>query len=215
MFVRDWMTSNPITIGEETSLGEARWLLKAHRFRRLPVVREGTLVGLVTDRDLREAAPSSVDLSSPEDYRETVEATQVATIMTRDLVTVAPDDTLESAAHAMYERRIGGLPVVEAGRLVGILTETDVFRALVEILGLREPRARIVLDLQECDPPLWKQLRDLEQRGLHIASVVSYRSRKGGPGRAVVSALSSRPLVGPEPVAAATTTTTGVAPRPG
>ncbi|MCI0342507.1 MAG: CBS domain-containing protein [Planctomycetales bacterium] len=210
MFVRDWMTASPVTIGEETTVGEARWLLKAHRFRRLPVLRGGVLVGLVTDRDLREAAPSSVDLSSPEDYRETVEATQVATIMSRDLATVEPDDTLEAAAHAMYERRIGGLPVVEGGRLVGILTETDVFRALVEVLGFREPRARLVLDLQECDPPLWKQLRDLEGRGLQVASVVSYRSRKGGPTRAVVSALPSH---APAAEPAATTPTSGVTPR--
>ncbi|MCI0341048.1 MAG: CBS domain-containing protein [Planctomycetales bacterium] len=187
MFVRDWMTAHPVTIGEETTLGEARWLLKAHRVGRLPVVRGGRLVGMVTERELGEAAPSSVDLTSPDEYREGIESTRVGVLMARDPATVAPGDTIESAAGRMLERRVGELPVVERGRLVGILTETDVCRVLSHILAVQGPRTRMVLQTGNSDPPLWEQLQLLAGHGLRVASVTCYRSRPGGESLAVVT----------------------------
>lgn len=176
MFVRDWMTPDPVTVGHADPVGKARQLLVIHKVRRMPIVKGTHLAGIVTDRDLRLGSDGH---APPDDA-------PVHSVGTPKVVTITPGDTIEHAAAEMVAHRVGGLPVLEKGELVGIITETDVFRALVEMLGFRDGGARLVLTLGAGSPSLATQLQALEARGLALTSVVTYRRRAGGETHAVV-----------------------------
>jgi acetoin utilization protein AcuB len=118
--VRQVMDGRPVVVGPETSCGEGRRLMAEHGFRHLPVLSEGRLVGIVSDRDLRSA--------------EARADTAAARVMTPDPVAVTPDTRVEHAARVMLERRFGALPVTERGALVGIVTSTDLLRAFVRVI---------------------------------------------------------------------------------
>lgn len=188
MFVRDWMTPDPVTVNDSDPIGKCREMLGIHKVRRLPVLRDGQVTGMVTDRDLRTAEASSLTTENAEAAQAEANARHVGLICKEQLMSVQPDDTIEHAAAVMYTQRISGLPVVENDTLIGIITETDIFRAFVEVLGFQEHTSRLVLSLDEGDPPLWQQLKDLEDKGLAPTSVVTYRRRAGGPSQAVVRA---------------------------
>src|SRR5574341_465081 len=131
MNVRDVMTSDPVTIGPGTPLPEARRLMKQRGIRHLPVVDDaGRLLGVLTDRDIRHAAfvPALAEYLGWEVRR--LRAPRVRDVMTWSVVTTHPDATLVQAGLTMFQRRIGSLPVVDNGRLVGIVTERDVLAAL-------------------------------------------------------------------------------------
>ena len=131
--VRDWMTPDPVTIGPKTTVPEAHKLMKEHDFRRLPVVDDhGRLIGIVTLSDLREAGPSSATTLSIFELNYLLAQLTVEKIMTRDVITVSPDATIRDAANLMLKREVGALPVMENGRLVGIITESDIFRVIVQ-----------------------------------------------------------------------------------
>src|SRR3990172_2656306 len=139
MLVKDWMTHDTVTITDETSMMKAIHLMKQNRFRRLPVLHENRLVGIVTDRDLKEASPSKATTLDVHELYYLLAELQVKDIMTRDPVTVKTDDTVEHAAQLMLENTISGLPVVDGqGRLKGILTQSDVFRAFMHITGIQQ-----------------------------------------------------------------------------
>lgn len=188
MFVRDWMTPDPVTVNDSDPIGKCREMLGIHKVRRLPVLRDNRVTGMVTDRDLRAAEASTLGGDGSEAAQTEANARHVGLICREQLMSVQPDDTIEHAAAIMYTRRISGLPVLEDGTLVGIITETDVFRAFVEVLGFHERASRLVLSLDDGEPPLWQQLKDLEDKGLHPTSVVTYRRRAGGAPQAVVRA---------------------------
>jgi acetoin utilization protein AcuB len=129
--VMDWMTSDPITIDPHTTLPEANRLMRDCNVRRLPVVENGKLIGIVTLGDVREASPANATSLSIYELNYQLARLAVESIMARDPFTVSPDTSIEAAARLMLEHRIGGLPVVADGRLVGIITESDIFRMLV------------------------------------------------------------------------------------
>ena len=130
--VRDWMTANPITIAPNTSLGQANRLMKENSIRRLPVVDHGKLVGIVTLGDLREASPSDATSLSIFEIHYLLAKLTVEDIMSKKPVTVAPDATIYGAAQIMLQNKIAGLPVVDQGKVVGIITESDIFRMVVQ-----------------------------------------------------------------------------------
>jgi CBS domain-containing protein len=129
--VRDWMTRDPITVTSGATLPEVHRLMMDHSIRRLPVVDDGKLVGIVTLGDIREAEASDATSLSIFELHHLLARLQVREFMTRDPVTVSPTTRIERAAQVMLERKIGGLPVLERGKLVGIITESDIFRMLV------------------------------------------------------------------------------------
>jgi acetoin utilization protein AcuB len=140
MKVKDVMTKDPIAIDPEAAVGTALDVMRSKHIRHLPVVDDaGTLVGIVTDRDLRHAAlaPALDEYLSVRAHRrarqmsETLENLQVKDVMTWAVVTTGPEAPLTYGALIMFERRVGSLPVLERGRLVGMLTERDVLRALL------------------------------------------------------------------------------------
>ena len=149
MLVREWMTKDPQTVSATTLVMEAMQRLREGGFRRLPVVREQRLVGIVTDRDLKEATPSKATTLSIYELNYLLSKLLVKDVMVASVITVGPDDPIERAALLMEEHRVSGLPVIEDGRLTGILTITDLLRAFVAFLGLREGGVRVTVDLPD------------------------------------------------------------------
>jgi acetoin utilization protein AcuB len=133
VLVAEVMNRRVVTVAPDATVAEARRLLDERRIRHVPVVARGRVVGLVSDRDVRSAA------------RGDPERTRVADIMTRDVLTVSPAARVEEAARLMLAHRIGALPVLERGELVGIVTTTDLLRALVDLLE-RATLDRIAVD---------------------------------------------------------------------
>jgi acetoin utilization protein AcuB len=182
MLVKDWMSKDPITITDDTSMMKAIHLMKQNRFRRLPVLQEGRLVGIVSDRDLKEASPSKATTLDVHELYYLLAELQVKDIMTRDPVTVSPDDTVEHAAQIMLENTISGLPVVtDQGDVVGILTQSDVFRAFMHITGILQGGVQFALRLED-RPGLIKEVVDLlRDRGARFVSLLtSYTSTQEG-----------------------------------
>lgn len=129
--VRDSMTREVITLGPEASATEAWSLCREHRIRHIPVVQDGRLAGMVSDRDLRDVSPSSRDNRDA----ATLQWVRVGDMMTRSPVTISPFDTIDHAAREIYTRKIGCLPVVDGDELVGIVTSSDMMRALMDLVG--------------------------------------------------------------------------------
>ena len=182
MLVKDWMTHDPVTITDETSMMKAIHLMKQNRFRRLPVLHENRLVGIVTDRDLKEASPSKATTLDVHELYYLLAELQVKDIMTRDPVTVKFNDTVEHAAQLMLENTISGLPVLDdQGLLKGILTQSDVFRAFMHITGIQQGGVQFALRLED-KPGLIKEVVDLlRARGARFVSLLtSYTSTREG-----------------------------------
>jgi acetoin utilization protein AcuB len=132
--VRDRMTADVITVGVDDPIKLAWELVQDKKLRRFPVLKGGELVGIITDRDLRNATASSVVLTEKKYHDFLLDTVKVESVMTADPTTVSPDTELKDAAKLILEMKVGGLPVVEDGRLVGIITETDLIETLVELL---------------------------------------------------------------------------------
>ncbi len=171
MFVREWMSTPVIAISSGTSVIAALRVMELNGVRRLPVLSGDALAGIVTREDLHAL------LGHGEGMAREVEA-PVEGAMRSPVVTAMPDDTLERAAEQMLEREISGLPVVESGRLVGMLTESDVFRAFTKVLGLKESGARVVLTIPD-GTDLAEEIRR-RASGLAIRSLAATPRLGGG-----------------------------------
>jgi acetoin utilization protein AcuB len=149
MLVRDWMTPDPHAVPPTTPVLEAMQLLREGGYRRLPVVKDGRLAGIVTDRDLKEATPSKATTLSVYELNYLLSKLTVKDVMRTPVITIGLDEPIEQAALAMEAHRVSGLPVVDRDALVGILTITDLLRALVDVLGLREGGRRVSIEMPD------------------------------------------------------------------
>jgi acetoin utilization protein AcuB len=131
MLVRQWMTKSLITLKPEDTLQHAHDRLQKYRINQMPVVRDGRLVGIVTDRDVRDAYPSRLRHIRAEDVQEFAEVHTVEQVMTREVISVSPEAPLREAASRLRQSRLGALPVVENGKLVGIITRSDLLDAVL------------------------------------------------------------------------------------
>jgi len=131
--VADAMTRDPVTLGPEESLSTGLEVMRRHGIRRIPIVLDGTLVGLLAEGDLKRAQPSTLS-ASQEEFNRIMEGTTVSRIMIEKPVTVAADVPLVEAARTLLETKYGALPVVVSGTVVGILTDTDLHRCFVDLL---------------------------------------------------------------------------------
>jgi len=132
ILIRDWMTPKPITADVHTTLPEAHKLMTQHRVRRLPVMDGDKLVGIVTRGDIRGAEPSEATSLSIHELNYLLSKLTLEKIMHRNPIMVSPDMTIREAARLMLTNKIAGLPVVDGERLVGIITESDIFRLVVK-----------------------------------------------------------------------------------
>jgi len=147
MFVKYWMKTDPITVSTDTLVIDAKKIMKNKKIRRLPVMRAGQIVGIVTLAGLREAQPSQATSLSIHELNYLLAKMTVGEIMTRDVITCSPDITMEKAAILGTKYGVGALPVVEKGKLIGIITESDIYRAFLHMLGAtHKETARITLD---------------------------------------------------------------------
>lgn len=175
------MTPNPITVTEDTSFEDALRTLKDRKIRRLPVVnREGRLVGIVVEKDLLYASPSPATSLSVFEVHYLLARMRIRDVMTKRVITVGEDCPLEEAARIMVDHKIGSLPIMESGRLTGIITETDIFKAFVEILGGRSDGIRLTLDVTDAKGVLACVAGAIADGGGNIISVASFESRDAG-----------------------------------
>ena len=144
MLVRERMSHEPITITPDVPVTDALSLMRERKIRRLPVLdSHSKLVGIVSDQDLLYASPSPVSSLSVWEMHYLLGKLKVEEVMTRKVITVTEDTPLEEAARIMADNKIGGLPVMRDGRLVGIVTETDLFKTFLELLGARQSGVRV------------------------------------------------------------------------
>jgi len=135
MLVEDVMTGTVVTLGPEETLRDAINLLRSKRIRHLPVVDEKKLVGIVTDRDVKRATPSILSGVAEDEYDNALITIKVAQFMTREPTTVSGKSELRAAVEIFIDKKVGALPVVDNGQLVGILTEIDILKVTHKLLG--------------------------------------------------------------------------------
>ncbi len=173
MFVKMWMTENPITIDKDASVSKAQKLMKENGIRRLPVMSEGGLVGIVTTEDLKEASPSDATSLSVYELNYLWDKVKVEDIMTKDPLYVTPETTVEEAALIMHDNKISGLPVMDKDKLVGIITETDIFEIFIEVMGLKERGIRLAFELEHKPGALGEIVSIIKKYNINILSLVS------------------------------------------
>lgn len=157
MLVKDRMTKHPLTISENESLSATHQYMLDQKVRHLPVMNKaGEMVGLVTEEDLGKAGPSSATLLSVWEIHDLLTKVKVRQVMVKDVVTTSEDVPIEEAAHLMYEHKIGCLPVLRAGALVGIITESDVFRTFMELFATRQKGVRVTMTIPDREGELAK-----------------------------------------------------------
>jgi acetoin utilization protein AcuB len=173
MLVKNRMTPDPVAVRPGDTLADALRLTREHRVRHLPVVEDGALVGIVSDRDIRLAMPSPLAVPDPE-RAAFLERTTVGQVMTREVITAGPLDTVEDAAGQLCRHRIGALPVVDAyGKLLGMVTETDILTAFAEVLSAGGPSSRLEVSLPDRPGELARTLHVLgEELRLNVTSLM-------------------------------------------
>jgi acetoin utilization protein AcuB len=167
MFVHNWMSAPAVVIPPVVPAGSALSFMEKRQVRRLPVVEDGRLLGIITRSDLLEAL-------GKDKLKRRGEERSVDEIMTRKPVTVEQEETLERAAELMLQKKISGLPVVDGDRVVGIITESDIFRALCQILGVGEKGARVVMSVKD-DEDLFATVKKRLQ-GLGMRSLATFHN---------------------------------------
>ncbi|NLK96990.1 CBS and ACT domain-containing protein [Defluviitalea saccharophila] len=180
MYVKNRMNTNVITITEDASISKAFKLMMEHGFSQLPVVRDGILVGLVTEKVLTEVSPSKATSLSVYEINYLLSKTKVKDIMLTEVITVDPDMLIEEAAVLLRSNDIGSLPVViENNELVGILTRTDLFDAFIEFLGANDHGTRISLEVKDELGTLADIASIIKQYGINIQHVSNYTVKEG------------------------------------
>jgi acetoin utilization protein AcuB len=178
MLVRERMTANPIVVHPETSFQEALQLLREKKIRRLPVIdNHGALVGIVVEKDLLYASPSPATSLNVYEIHYLLSKLAIQDVMTKLVITVGDDCPLEEAARIMIDHKIGSLPVVHGKQLVGIITETDVFKVMAEALGGRARGTRIVMRVPEAKGELAQFTAKIAELSGNIVSLAVFLSR--------------------------------------
>jgi acetoin utilization protein AcuB len=190
MLVERWMKANPITVGPQDSFRHAMNLIRQRGIRHLPVVEGGRLVGIVTDRDVRQASPSAATSLEIHELHYLLEKIKIRDIMTSEVVTATPEMPIEEAARLMLTHRIGSLPVLRGMALVGIITETDILSAFVEVMGIQAEQTRLELVVEERAGAFLDACRIVQDQGGDIVSVVTATaSHRGEPKKVMLFRL--------------------------
>jgi acetoin utilization protein AcuB len=174
MPVQDWMSKDLVTIEEDTSIMKASKVMKQNNIQHLPVLSQGRLVSIVSDRDLKEATPSKATTLDIHEMYFLLDKVTVKSLMPKQLFTIAPGDTVEKAAAAMLKHHISALPVVDAqGTLAGIITKGDIFRAFVSISGIHQGALAMGLQLPDQTGSIKTVTDVIRAHGGRIASILT------------------------------------------
>jgi len=178
MLIRYWMSKPVVTVEKNDSMQQAATLMKENRIRLLPVVDKGKLCGILSDRDLKRASASDATSLDVHELLYLVSKIKVADIMTRDVVTVHQDWTVEEAADLMLARKISGAPVVDdQGRLCGVITQTDLFKATLYITGLKKQGFHLAFVLEDTPGSIMEIVNVIREFGGRMASILSTYER--------------------------------------
>lgn len=188
MKVKDRMSTNVMTVQMDSSLTEAFHIMKENKIRRLPVMDKDKLVGIVTISDLNRAAPSSATSLSIHELNYLLAKTKIKDILTKkqELLTISSDSYIETAARIMRHKVISGLPVVDDGKLVGIVTETDIFDAFIDILGVKKPHSRIDVYIMDRPGTLVDLIGIISSKGISLLNTVVYYDEKKDKYKAIL-----------------------------
>lgn len=187
MLVSDLMTRDPVTVTDKTPIDDALSLMRDKKVRRLPVLNaKGELVGIVAEKDILYASPSPATSLSIHEIHYLLAKLTVAEVMTKKVFTIAEDTPLEEAARVMADNRIGALPVMSDKKLVGIITETDIFKGFVELLGTREPGVRLTMKMPEGQGVLPLCMESISKLGGRLLALITWGGHD--PGTRMVTA---------------------------
>ena len=180
MLVMDWMSKTVITVDANDSMHEAMKLLKQHNIGMLPVMKRGELVGIVTDRDLKQASASDATTLEVHELLFLVSKIKIKDIMTDDPITVPFDYTVEETAQLLLKNNISGVPVLDhEGETVGVITKTDLFRVLISLTGVGKRGIQFAFQLED-RPGSIKEIADIiRKRGARMVSILT--AYKGVP----------------------------------
>jgi acetoin utilization protein AcuB len=169
------MSRHPVTVRDDVSITEALKVMRENQVRRLPVLDcEGRMVGIVSEKDLLYASPSPATSLSIYELHHMLTHLKVSELMTTEVRTVAPDVPLEEAARIMADNKLGGLPVMENGKLVGIITETDIFKVFLELLGAREKGLRLTIEIPERKGEIARLTTEIARLGGNILALGTF-----------------------------------------
>jgi acetoin utilization protein AcuB len=186
MLVKDRMSKPPITIRETVGVEDALRLMHDEDIRRLPVLdKRGKMVGIVSELDLLKVSPSPATSLSVYEIPYLLAKVKMKDVMTKDVVTVQEDTPLEEAARIMADNKIGGLPVVRDGEVVGMITETDLFKTFLEMLGGREEGVRISMFVPDEEGMLARITGKISDMGINITALSTIMG--GEPGEYLVT----------------------------
>lgn len=177
MYVRQFMTSQVFTVTPEQSIADTMTLMREKKINRMPVLEKGKLVGFVTDGDLREVSPSPATTLSIFELNYLIAKTPIREIAMKKVLTCLPDTRIEDAALLMREHDIGGLPVVEDGKVVGIITESDIMDAFLDVMGFRSPGQRVVIETKDKSGVMLDLAVTIKEFDVDIASFAVYHLR--------------------------------------
>jgi acetoin utilization protein AcuB len=165
MLVGERMSRPPITIGPDLPINEALAMFKKERIRRAPIIKGGKLIGIVSEKDLLNASPSPATTLSVWEMNYLLSKLTVAEVMTKHVITITEDTPIEEAARIMADNKIGGLPVVKGTRVVGIITETNLFKMFLELMGAREKGIRVTALIEDLPGTLAKVTKAITEAG--------------------------------------------------
>lgn len=178
MLIRFWMSHPVVTVERTDSMQRGITLMKEKRIRLLPVMDKGKLVGIVSDRDLKRASASDATSLDIHELLYLISKIKLADIMTRDVVTVHQDWTIEEAADLMLSRKISGAPVVdEEDRLCGVITQTDMFKATLYLTGLKQRGFHLAFVLEDTPGSIMEIVNVVREFGGRMASILSTYER--------------------------------------
>ena len=181
MYVSDWMTKKVFTVDADDYLSDALTLMKEKCIKHVPVVKNGKLKGLISDRDIKEYSPSKATSLDIYELHYLLAKTKIKELMTTKVVIAAPDTPVEEAAMIMLDGNIGCLPVVEDGDLVGIISDRDIYRALVDITGVRHGGHRIYVTVEDRPGSIREVADIIRKHAFHLQSILtSYEGVKKG-----------------------------------
>lgn len=175
MFVKDRMTPNPISGSPDMAVTEAQKLMAENKIRHLPILdEEKNLVGLITNSSLEKALPTDVSSFSRFEISYTLSQLKVHSIMIKDLYNVEPETTIEDAAMLMADKKLGALPVVKDGALVGIMSGEDLFIAMTDLLGTRKSGIRITVEQPDQSGIIARLTTAIANEGGYLSVCVGY-----------------------------------------
>lgn len=177
MYVKDWMTKNPVYLTREDSIMDAFNTMKEGGFHRLPIVDNGKIVGLITETTLADYTPSKATTLSVYEVNSLLQKTKCGDIMIKNVITIDPNSLLEEAADKMMVNNVSCLPVVDkdTDKIVGIITQKVIFGAFVDLMGYYSHGSRIVVEVEKDEPGVLAKISNiLANNGVNISHLAVY-----------------------------------------